>query len=124
MRDKTYGSKTGDTDNLFDCSDNQAVVAPVGSYQPNAWGLYDMTGNVWEWTASKYVTDYDGSESVDSTRDHDECSTPPLFCQRKLGQGRFSAYVFPRNAWEQEKELEMGKHEIIDMVLKLKAAAL
>jgi formylglycine-generating enzyme required for sulfatase activity len=49
------------------CDDGHAQVAPVGSFKPNAFGLYDMSGNVWEWAFDCHVMPYPADAPTDGS---------------------------------------------------------
>lgn len=43
------------------CTDGYSDTSPVGTFKPNAFGLYDTIGNVWEWVEDCWRTGYDGA---------------------------------------------------------------
>ena len=62
----TSGDRYGDLDAIAWYAGNSGrKTHPVGRKLANAWGLYDMLGNVWEWVDDHYG-DYPGASTLDS----------------------------------------------------------
>ncbi|MHC4402518.1 MAG: formylglycine-generating enzyme family protein [Planctomycetota bacterium] len=45
-------------DYVIRAKDGYMYTSPVGAFKPNAWGVYDMHGNAWQWCADGYDSEY------------------------------------------------------------------
>ncbi|MFD0861408.1 formylglycine-generating enzyme family protein [Sungkyunkwania multivorans] len=75
--------------------DGYERAAPVKSYPSNAYGLYDMTGNVWEWTQDWYSYDHykalTGRQPIDNPKGPEKPKnrTNPLAKEKVIRGGSF-----------------------------------
>ena len=66
------------------CSDGYPETAPVGSFEPNGFGLHDVMGNVQEWTQDCWSRGYAGTPADGGPRETGDCS------QRNLSGGSWA----------------------------------
>lgn len=64
------------------CDDGYPFIAPAGSLQPNAFGVYDMIGSIWEWVADCYVMPYPANTPTDGS-----AYLGPDGCDRRVSKG-------------------------------------
>lgn len=72
--------------------DGYVGASPVGCFPPNAYGVYDLIGNVWEWTADYYAPGHDTAETMNpqgppAEQSHDP--RQPGFAVRVIKGGSF-----------------------------------
>jgi formylglycine-generating enzyme required for sulfatase activity len=82
---------------VHNCDDHSEYTAPVGSYKPNGFDLYDMLGNVWEWTQDCYHDNYNGAPIDGSAWTSGDCqkrvirggswNSPPTFVRVSARSG-------------------------------------
>ncbi|MGB0936709.1 MAG: SUMF1/EgtB/PvdO family nonheme iron enzyme, partial [Colwellia sp.] len=76
------------------CKDGYFFTAPVGLFQANGFGLYDMSGNAWEWTKDCWNSSYSGASSTAKARTSGSCGTRVL-----RGGGWFNIPAVLRSAY-------------------------
>ena len=78
VADAAAKAKFPDWKYTIKANDGYVFTAPVGKFKPNAFGLYDMHGNAWQWCADWYGADYYAKSPADDPTgpDYRRCPCP------------------------------------------------
>ncbi len=103
--DKMQGGKA----NCKDCVSQWDRNAPavVGSYAPNAFGLYDMNGNVWEWVSDCWHPSFAGAPSDERSWEEKDCR------QRVLRGGSWrndATYLYSTSRFYYDADVRYALH--------------
>ncbi|MDE0055585.1 MAG: SUMF1/EgtB/PvdO family nonheme iron enzyme, partial [Gammaproteobacteria bacterium] len=89
---ETKTQVSGESTDPLACRDDYRHSSTAGSFEPNAFGLYDMLGNAWEWTADCANTSYRYAPSDGSAWERGSCS------ERAVRGGSYAALLRARSA--------------------------
>ena len=105
VADATFKAKFPDWKWAIKASDGYVFTAPVGQFKPNAFGLYDMHGNAWQWCADWYGGDYYGKSPVDDPTGPDSgdvmlgFKAQPRMCHAMRGSSWGDGPVYARSVY-------------------------
>ncbi len=89
----------------FSCDDGYEWAAPIGRFTPNSLGLYDILGNVFEWTCSAYDADYGGAEA--------RCAAPGSDAPRTLRGGSWYSGTKPVRAAYRDRAFPESRYSFL-----------
>jgi formylglycine-generating enzyme required for sulfatase activity len=87
----------------------------VGSYEPNAWGLYDMHGNVYEWCADGYSADYYRKSPRQDPRGPADGGYPVMRGGSWVSHGRFCRSAFRNGVAPETRSWDLGVRVVCEV---------
>jgi formylglycine-generating enzyme required for sulfatase activity len=105
---------------FLSCSDGFNFASPVGRFLPNVFGLYDMHGNVWQWTDDCFSDSYRDAPTDGSAWTIGDCnrhilrggswSSPSLALRSAVRQRNYSDYRYMTYGFRAARTLATLNH--------------